>query len=277
MSNTDLTVRFWGVRGSIAAGGPEVREVGGNTSCVEVRAGDELLVFDAGTGLRGFGAEVRPSRASFFFSHLHWDHIQGFPFFGPAFAPGNRFTLHGPGRDGAELLAALEKQMQPPTFPVTMATMGATLDFAGVEDGDVLQVGAAKVGARALNHPQGCLGYRVELAGKSVVYATDFEPLADGRSSPAAVALAAKADVLICDAQYTTDEYEGRSGPPRRGWGHNTIHHATQLAHEAGVGTLVLFHHDPSHDDAAIGVLEALARADFHSTMAAREGLRVTV
>jgi phosphoribosyl 1,2-cyclic phosphodiesterase len=277
MGNADLMVRFWGVRGSIAAGGPEVASVGGNTSCVEVRAGDELLVFDAGTGLRALGAAAQPREANLFFSHVHWDHIQGFPFFTPAFVPGNRFVLHGPGRNGAQLLAALEKQMQPPTFPVTLDAMGATLDFRGVVDGDVIDVGPARVIARALNHPQGCFGYRVEHAGKTVVYATDFEPLADGTSSPGALALAAKADVLICDAQYTVDEYEGRSGPSRRGWGHNSVHHATQLARDAGVGTLILFHHDPSHDDAKIAELEALAQGDFHATTAAREGLRIAV
>jgi phosphoribosyl 1,2-cyclic phosphodiesterase len=277
MGNADLTVRFWGVRGSIAAGGPEVAAVGGNTSCVEVRVGDELIVFDGGTGLRALGAESRPREANLFFSHVHWDHIQGFPFFAPAFVPGNHFTLHGPGRNGAQLLAALEKQMQPPTFPVTMGQMGATLDFAGVADGDVVPVGAARVLVRALNHPQGCLGYRVELGGKSVVYATDFEPLADGESSPSALALAANADVLICDAQYTVDEYEGRSGPARRGWGHNTVHHATRLAKEAGVGTLVLFHHDPAHDDAMIGRLEELAQQEYRGSVAAREGLRIAV
>jgi phosphoribosyl 1,2-cyclic phosphodiesterase len=277
MGNADLTVRFWGVRGSIAAGGPEVAAVGGNTSCVEVRVGDELIVFDGGTGLRALGAESRPSEANLFFSHVHWDHIQGFPFFAPAFVPGNHFTLHGPGRNGAQLLLALEKQMQPPTFPVTLSQMGATLDFAGVADGDVIQVGAARVVARALNHPQGCFGYRVELGGKSVVYATDFEPLADGASSPSALALAANADVLICDAQYTADEYEGRSGPARRGWGHNTVHHATRLAQEAGVGTLVLFHHDPAHDDAMIGRLEELAQQEYLGSVAAREGLRIAV
>jgi phosphoribosyl 1,2-cyclic phosphodiesterase len=277
MGSADLTVRFWGVRGSIAAGGPDVAGVGGNTSCVEVRAGDNLIVFDGGTGLRALGAEGRPTEADLFFSHVHWDHIQGFPFFGPAFVPGNRFTLHGPGPSGAELLAALEMQMRPPTFPVTLAAMGATLDFAGVADGDVVQVGAARVVARALHHPQGCFGYRVEVGGKSVVYATDFEPLADGTTSPAAVELAAKADVLICDAQYTADEYEGRSGPARRGWGHNTVHHATRLAKEAGVGALVLFHHDPAHDDAMIGRLEQLAQQEFRGSLAAREGLRIAV
>jgi phosphoribosyl 1,2-cyclic phosphodiesterase len=272
-----FSVRFWGVRGSVAAGGSEFVEVGGNTSCVEVRVGDELIVFDAGTGLRALGAEARPKKASFFFSHLHWDHIQGFPFFMPAFVPGNHFTLHGPGKGGAQLLAALQTQMQPPTFPITLDAMGARLDFTGVNDGSVVQVGPAKVTCRALNHPQGCLGFRVQVGDKSVVYATDFEPLADGRIEPAALELAEGATVLICDAQYTADEYEGRCGPCRRGWGHNTIHDATRLAMAAHVRTLVLFHHDPGHDDIMVKELEQMAQREFEGARAAREGLRLDV
>jgi phosphoribosyl 1,2-cyclic phosphodiesterase len=277
MGNAELSVRFWGVRGSIAAGGPEVVEVGGNTSCVEVRAGNELLVFDAGTGLRALGAEAKPREGHLFFSHLHWDHIQGFPFFTPAFVPGNHFTLYGPGRNGSQLLAALEKQMQPPTFPVSLEAMGAKLDFAGVRDGDAIAVGPARVLVRSLNHPQGCLGYRVECGGKVVVYATDFEPLPDGSTSDAALALAKGADILICDAQYTADEYEGRCGPCRKGWGHNTVHDATRLARAAGVRTLVLFHHDPSHDDATVRDLERTAQREFRGSRAAREGLQLGV
>ncbi|MBS2027297.1 MAG: MBL fold metallo-hydrolase [Deltaproteobacteria bacterium] len=272
-----MVVRFWGVRGSIAAGGSEFSGVGGNTSCVEVRAGDELLVFDAGTGLRALGAEMKPKQGHFFFSHLHWDHIQGFPFFGPAFVPGNHFTLHGPGKGAGQLLAALEKQMSQPTFPVTLDAMGARLDFTEVKDGQVTDIGAARVTARALNHPGGCLGYRVEVGGKSVVYATDFEPLANGDVDPVAVALALHADVLIADAQYTADEYEGRCGPCRKGWGHNAIHHATALAKAAKVKTLVLFHHDPSHDDIVVQELEEMAKREFAPARAAREGLQLEV
>jgi len=272
-----LTVRFWGVRGSVAAGGAGYAEVGGNTSCVAVRAGDELLVFDAGTGLRGLGASENPRQASFFFSHLHWDHIQGFPFFGPAFVPGNRFTLHGPGKGAGRLLDALENQMRAPSFPVTLEAMGARLDFSEVKDGSRVAVGPATVTARALNHPGGCLGYRVERGGRAVVYATDFEPLDDGALDPVAVELARGADLLIADAQYTADEYAGRCGPCRKGWGHNAVEHATALAEAAGVKQLVLFHHDPSHDDASIDGLEAQARQAFSATRAAREGLVLEV
>jgi phosphoribosyl 1,2-cyclic phosphodiesterase len=251
--------------------------VGGNTSCVQVTAGDELLIFDAGTGLRALGAELKPRKASFFFSHLHWDHIQGFPFFGPAFIPGNHFVLYGPGKGGARLSEALHRQMLPPTFPVTLDAMGARLDFAEVKDGTVLRIGAATVTARSLNHPQGCLGFRVDFGGKSAVYATDFEPLDDGSIARAALELCAGADLLICDAQYTEDEYQGRSGPCRRGWGHNTVHDAALLAREAGVKSLVLFRHDPSHDDQTIARLETSARSEFREARAAREGLQLTL
>jgi ribonuclease BN (tRNA processing enzyme) len=141
----------------------------------------------------------------------------------------------------------------------------------------VIHVGEARVTARLLNHPGGCLGYRVELGGKSVVYATDFEPLADGELDPVAVELARGADVLICDAQYSADEYAGRSGPCRKGWGHNTVHQATALARAAGVGRLILFHHDPSHDDVMVEALERAAQGEFGTVDAAREGLKLEV
>jgi phosphoribosyl 1,2-cyclic phosphodiesterase len=234
-----FTVRFWGVRGSVANGGVEFAGIGGNTSCVEVRAGDELIILDSGTGVRALGQTLpRGARATFLFSHLHWDHIQGFPFFTPAYVPGNAFTLYGPGESRADLLAALSRQMQPPNFPVTLEAMGADLDFRNVRAGDALDLGPARVQVAALNHPQGCLGYRISVGGSSVVYATDTEHPAPGVIAPALLDLSRGADLLICDSQYTDDEYEGRSGPPKKGWGHSTIREACRLAEAAGVKRL---------------------------------------
>src|SRR5262249_35583962 len=208
---SDLTVRFWGVRGSVATCGRGFVGVGGNTSCVEVRAGDELIILDAGTGLLPLAqAWNGRTHATFLISHLHWDHIHGFPFFTPAYAPGNSFTLYGPGEGGLALRASLLRQMEPPNFPVTLDSMMAQLEFAGIRPGMEVRVGPARVQVAALNHPQGCFGFRISVGTASVVYATDTEPLGRGIVDPSVRELARGADLLIHDSQYTDDEYEGR-------------------------------------------------------------------
>lgn len=275
-----MRVRFWGVRGSIAAAGPETAQVGGNTSCVEVRAGDgadeTLIILDAGTGLRRLGESLRaPLAAHLFLSHLHWDHIQGFPFFGPAYAPGNRIRLYAPERctAGGDVRAALDAQMRAPHFPVGLDAMRAQLSFGAVAAGAVVRVGdAVAVQAAAAKHPNGCLAYRVDAGGRSVVYATDTEHDASGRIDRALLELARGADVLIYDAQYTSDEYAAK-----RGWGHSTAEEGARLAEAAGVGQLVLYHHDPTHDDWQVARIEAATRARFPATVAAREGLVLTL
>ena len=275
-----MRVRFWGVRGSIAAAGPETAQVGGNTSCVEVRVGDgadeTLVILDAGTGLRRLGESLRgPVAAHLFLSHLHWDHIQGFPFFGPAYAPGNRIRLYAPERctAGGDVRAALDAQMRAPHFPVGLDAMRAELSFGAVAAGAVVRVSdAVAVQAAAAKHPNGCLAYRVDAGGRSVVYATDTEHDASGRIDRALVELARGADVLIYDAQYTSDEYAAK-----RGWGHSTAEEGARLAEAAGVGQLVLYHHDPTHDDWQVARIEAATRGRFPATVAAREGLVLTL
>jgi phosphoribosyl 1,2-cyclic phosphodiesterase len=202
-------VRFWGVRGSVATPGHEFAEVGGNTSCVEVRAGDETIILDAGTGVVPLGQTWGERRhATFLFSHLHWDHLQGFPFFRPAYVATNAFTLYGSGDYGADLRASLDRHMRPPNFPVTLAALKACLDFRSIRAGDEIQVGPACIRAAALNHPQGCLAYRLEVGGASVVYATDTEQLVPGALDPLLLEFADGADLLVHDAQYTDDEYD---------------------------------------------------------------------
>ncbi len=270
-----MQVRFWGVRGSIASAGQRTAQVGGNTSCVEVRAGGELIILDAGTGLRPLGEALpAPLSAHLFLSHLHWDHIQGFPFFGPAYAPGNRLTLYAPERcaPGGDVRAALAAQMRAPHFPVGLEVMRAELAFAAVAAGAVVRVGDAVVRAAAAKHPNGCLAYRIDADGRSVVYATDTEHDASGRVDAELVDLARGADLLVYDAQYTSDEYAAR-----RGWGHSTAEEGARLAEAAGVGQLVLYHHDPAHDDWQIARIEAATRGRFPSTVAAREGLTLTL
>lgn len=274
MPMASFSVRFWGVRGSLATSGAAYAAVGGNTSCVEIRAGDERIILDAGTGLFPLGQTLNPpARATFFISHYHWDHIQGFPFFRPGYLSANRFTVYGPGEGEAGLEAALRRQMQPPHFPVTFEAMRAHFDLRAIAPGDSVRVGTVGVSAAALNHPQGCLGFRITSAGRSIVYATDTEHLAPGVGDPGTLELARDADLLIYDAQYTDDEYHGRSGPGRQGWGHSTISEACGLARAAGVRQLVLFHHDPTHDDRCVERLTALARDLFPNVVAAREGM----
>jgi phosphoribosyl 1,2-cyclic phosphodiesterase len=272
-----LTVRFWGVRGSIASAGGHTAQVGGNTSCVEVQAGGQLFILDAGTGLRGLGAELmrrgKPVDAHLLLSHFHWDHIQGFPFFTPAFIPGNQVTVYGPERSAprGDVRAALDAQMKPPHFPIGLDVMRAELGFRGLPAGGQLRVGDAEVRAAAACHPNGCLAYRVSAGGRSVVYATDTEHDAQSGAIDAnLLELARGADVLIYDAQYTEAEYAHK-----RGWGHSTNQEAARLARAAGVGQLVLFHHDPSHDDWEVARIEAETRALFPLTSAAREGLEI--
>lgn len=271
-----MRVRFWGVRGSIATAGRATAEVGGNTSCVEVRAGEALVILDAGTGLRALGGALGagPLRAHLLFSHLHWDHIQGFPFFAPAYAPGNTLTLYAPERcvPGGDVRAAFAAQMRAPHFPVGLEAMRAELRFRAVAAGAELRLGDLAVRAAAARHPNGCLAYRLAAGGRSVVYATDTEHDPGGALDPELLELARGADVLIYDAQYTAAEHAAR-----RGWGHSTAEEGARLAAAAGVGRLVLFHHDPAHDDAAVARIEAATRGLFPATVAAREGLELTL
>lgn len=265
----ELTIRFWGVRGSIASPGSHTVKTGGNTPCVEVRCGETLLILDAGTGIRPLGDRMlrEGSReCTILSSHLHWDHIQGLPFFLPAWLPGHRVTLVG--RPG--LRDALETQMTPPCFPVRIADMKAELSFAELASGEGIEIGGARVRAMALNHPGGVYGYRIEHEGASVVYATDTEHYAC--PDPHLVELARGADVLIYDAMYTPDEYVGRVGPTKVGWGHSTWEAGVAVAEAAGVERLVLFHHDPQRTDAEVDELERRAALARPGTIAAREG-----
>lgn len=281
-----MQVKFWGVRGSIATPGPDTVEVGGNTSCVQITCGKTLLVFDAGTGIRLLGKQLlsqMPVEAYVFFSHVHWDHIQGFPFFAPAFIPGNHFHLYGGNDVDHTLEEALAGQMENPSFPVLLCQMGAKMDFHDLREGQELTIPAEpheptvsdtntiRVSNTRGNHPGGVFVYRIDYRGKSVVYCTDTEhyDVVDAKL----LRLCADADVLIYDAMYLPEEYCGHAGgPPRTGWGHSTFEQGARLAQQANVHQLVLFHHDPDHDDAVVREKEERCRALMPNTIAAREG-----
>lgn len=271
------SVRFWGVRGSVASPGPDTVRVGGNTSCVEVMAGSTRIILDAGTGLRALGNDLvkrGPVDVTLLLSHVHWDHIQGVPFFAPLYVPGTRVHVVS-GANGVPTRETLRRQMSAPTFPVDLNDVPATLSYMEVRERQRFVVGEAEVTVARANHPDSVFAYRIEHGGRAVVYATDTEHYAC--VDPRLVSLARNADVLIYDAQYLPDEYDGASGFSRVGWGHSTWEAAVALARAANVGKLVLFHHDPGRSDAAVDAIEAMARARFSDTVAASEGLSLSV
>jgi len=259
------------VRGSIPSPGPATSRFGGNTACVEIHCGDERIVFDAGSGVRPFGDSLTaPVTVRFFISHYHYDHLQGLPFFGPIFDPRNTFLFYGPTRNGLTVRDAISRQMQQPYFPVTAdMVFRARLEYRAFREGDALRLGGATVTALELNHPGGSLGYRVDFGGRSIVYATDIEHGSDHDLRLADFARGT--DVLIYDAMYTEDEYRGRQGPPKAGWGHSTWQASVEAANRAGAKQLVLFHHEPTRDDAGIEKLLRAVRKLRPEAVAARE------
>lgn len=272
-----MRIKFWGVRGSTPTPQPENLRYGGNTSCVEVRVGESLYVFDCGTGLRNLGQHLRQEfqakgvNAHIFVSHFHWDHIQGIPFFGPFYdKPENRFYLHSSSRVRS-LKKVMEEQMASPYFPVNTNEMKARRDFYDLEQGKV-QLGDVTVQTMWLNHPQGCLGFRLETKEGVVVYATDNEP-GDAEFDKNVRKLAAGADVLIYDAQYLPEEYEAS----KRGWGHSHWREAVNVVMESGAKELVLYHHDPDHDDACIDKIVKDASNYYQKVRAASEGLEIEI
>lgn len=269
-----MRIKFWGVRGSTPT--PERRNsrYGGNTSCVEITLADgTLLVLDCGSGLRALGKNLlrrhgkQAIRGAIFLSHFHWDHIQGIPFFVPLYAPGNVFLFHAVHRGDYDLKAAIEGQMANPYFPVNTSAMRAQRYFRDLNH-EPIRCGGAVVTSAELNHPQGCVGFRVEADGGVFVYASDHEhgsPVHDRNVRE----LARGADVLVYDAQYTPEQYRA----DKKGWGHSTWEQGARIAEECGVERLVLFHHDPEHDDVFMDRLVTKARKTFAGACAAAEGL----
>jgi phosphoribosyl 1,2-cyclic phosphodiesterase len=271
-----MKVRFWGVRGSIPVPGPHTARVGGNTPCVEVRTADrELIILDAGTGIRALGLELErhPNQrllAVLLFSHTHWDHIQGLPFFSPARMRHNRMVIMGERRLGKRLERVLAGQMSDVYLPFTLEDLNADLLIKEVHDGEQFVVGdRTTVLPHRIPHPGGVFGYRITSQNKVVVYASDVNQPAEG-PDPRVVELARDADLLIHDAQYTPEEKKVRAA-----WGHSSWLEAIQVAKDAGVRKLILFHHDPDHGDDELEEIERQAQAIFAETMLAREGLEI--
>lgn len=266
-----LRLKFWGTRGSLPAPRSTTIRYGGNTPCVEVRAGGHVFIFDAGSGIRALGEALQREfpvvRATIFFSHYHWDHIHGFPFFTAGFSPDNRFVVYGEPRGHRSVKDILSGQMAMPYFPVPLDEMKASFEFRAVRAGQQLRFGSVAVHCEAQNHPGRCLSYRIEAGGQSLVYATDTEP--DPEMDSVLIRQAEGADILIYDAQYTPREL--RTG--RKGWGHSSWQDGVRIARAARVRTLFLFHHEPSRDDRALSAIENAARREFPTARAAREGI----
>ncbi len=270
-------VKFWGVRGSIACPSPDHVVYGGNTSCVEISVGGHVFILDAGTGIRALGRDLLRrgvTSATLLLTHTHWDHINGFPFFAPAFSPDFSLRImagHLSGKPGG-IRAVLANQMENPTFPVPLSAMRGAVCFDDFAAGDTLAFPpGVVVRTGALNHPNGSTGYRIEHGGVSVCYVTDTEHL-PGQPDRNVLDLIAGADLVIYDSTYTDDEF-----PAKVGWGHSTWQEGVRLAQAAGVKQLVLFHHDPDHDDACMARIEAEAVALLPGTIAARDGMELTM
>jgi phosphoribosyl 1,2-cyclic phosphodiesterase len=273
-AEAEFWIRFWGVRGTVPCPGPETLRFGGNTACVEVRCGNERLIFDAGTGIRPLGREWerngRALRAHIFLTHTHLDHVAGLPFFRPAYVAENCFQLWAGhlARSGHRLQNVLGMLMQPPLFPVPLDILHACIGFHDFEAGDTLRPCEGVVIRTArLSHPGGATGYRVEYGGRAFCYITDTEH-EEGELDRRVLGLIEGADLVVYDSTYTDEEY-----PDYRGWGHSTWQQGVRLCEAANAGRLVAFHHDPDHDDEALDRIAAELDRVRPGSVVAREGL----
>ena len=270
-----FTVRFWGVRGSIATPGPATARYGGNTSSLEVRCGTRLLLLDAGTGLRYLGAKLgaeTPLDTDLLLTHTHFDHVCGLPFFRPFFQPQNSFRLWaGHLGGGLTLHRVLREFMMAPLFPVPPEVFKAKIEYRDFRAGETLTPASGiAVRTAPLNHPDGATGYRIEYRGKSLAYITDTEHV-PGTPDRNVLGLIQGADVVVYDCMYTDEEYE-RSYV---GWGHSTWQEAVRLCRPAGVKKLVVFHHDPDHDDERMDAIGREVAVALPGAIVAREGLEL--
>jgi len=271
-----MKVRFWGTRGSIATPGPGTNYFGGNTSCVQLTTDDgNILILDCGTGAHRLAVELmasskKPVIANILIGHTHWDHIQGFPFFSPAFVEGNAVAIYGPEGGRGSLHDVLAGQMEFTYFPIALDQLPAVITYHELTEG-IYEIGGTRIATQFLHHPAMTLGYRIEADGVAIVYLVDHEPFSDelwrAGAEPGHVQsilhdgdrrhakFMADADLVIHDAQYTPEEYG-----PKKNWGHSTYDYAVRIAAAAGVRRLALTHHDPGHDDHFVANIERNAR-----------------
>lgn len=282
-----IKVKFWGVRGSIPTPGAKYIKYGGNTSCIEVRFNNEIVILDAGSGMRELGLSLvaeynktkNPINCSVFISHTHWDHIQGFPFFVPIYIPGTTIDFYG-GHSVLSLEDLIKGQMAKEYFPVTLHELAAKITFNSLEDNPLMLTDKITVRWMPLFHPGMCFGYRFEYKNKVVVYATDTELFQDPDMAEinlkAIISFIKDADILIYDSQYTLKEYLLN----KVGWGHSALEEVVDVSLKANVKHLFSFHHDPTHDDEFIDHM--IYRVNTHQkeglfVSAAREGMEVII
>ena len=289
-----MEIHFWGNRGSIPSPGPETVRYGGNTTCVEIRNGDDYILIDAGTGIRKAGEFITRERGGnqdipLLVTHTHWDHIQGLPFFIPAFIPGNRLRIFGPHNHQTPFDRVIADQMQFSYFPVNFAQLRADISPRTLREGESFQIGSITVIPKYVNHPVPTLGYRFEAEGKSIVFLTDIEPYRDvlydgvcpdedereefeevqktvAEQNQRIVDFCQESDILVIDAQYTHEEYE-RSYV---GWGHTSMRDALHIGKKSQSKVVAFCHHDPNRTDDELDRLigehsENLGRESGHS------------
>jgi len=244
-----------------------------------MQVGGKRLIFDAGTGLHVLGQSLlrqMPTEAHIFFTHSHWDHMQGFPFFTPGFVKGNNFRIYGAiAPDGSTIEQRLNDQMLHPNFPVPLQIMQANLSFCDITPGQPIQINDVTVETAPLNHPGEAVGYRVNWRDGAAAYITDTEHFPD-RLDENVLWLARNADILVYDSTYTDEEYNSPS-TPKIGWGHSTWQEAVKIAKAANVKTLVIFHHDPAHNDDFLDSVGEQAVLKFPGAIMAREGMKLQV
>jgi phosphoribosyl 1,2-cyclic phosphodiesterase len=272
---TNLRLKIWGARGSTPTPVQSNLGYGGNTACLEIRSAEnQVVIFDAGTGIRNLGNalfaefEDRLLHVDIFLTHYHWDHIQGLPFFRYLYQAGCEITFHAAGRLGS-VHEHLRGQMKGPYFPVAFDSVPSRVRFVELDEGSAYRVGGLRVVPFPMHHPQGAAGYRIEAPQGVIVYASDLEP-GDKQLDCVVREASEGAHTLVYDSQFTPEEYVSHQG-----WGHSHWREAVAVARDAHVDQLVLFHHDPLHDDQALARIEADTQALFENMLAAREGWSV--
>jgi phosphoribosyl 1,2-cyclic phosphodiesterase len=272
----DIKIKFYGTRGSIPVCEPQFQKFGGNTTCIGLFHHNRIGLLDAGTGIRNAGKEIIENHAfqknvTIAFTHFHWDHIQGLPFFPPAYLADRVINLLalGKSKKTKDLKNALTHQMGEDYFPIALNKMGARFNFMMIDREDITNFYSVHASSIKLNHPGGCFGYRFDVEGKVIVICTDVEH--GDKIDPRIVEFAKNADLLIHDAQYTEEELASH-----RGWGHSSYTQAIEVAEMAGVKQLAMTHHDPEHDDDFLTAIEKKCQDRFKDCCLAREGMEIS-
>jgi len=276
-----MKVKFWGVRGSIPVSSSRNSKYGGNTSCVEVTCDDKTIILDCGTGARALGLDIlerdivkhnNKNTLYMFFSHFHWDHIQGFPFFRVAFHPEYELNMYSSLYNDKDIESALSGQMTAPYFPIQLGDMPAKMNFNVINSDEIVQIGKIDIKSISLNHPGGSRGFKIICDNRSIAYISDHEHTEESRRE--VVDFLKNTNLVMFDSHYTPEEYLGLDGDGgRKGWGHSTWKDAVTLCSEAGIDQLILTHH--GHEDEKLDRIELEAQKVFRNTVAAYEGLEI--